>query len=348
MASNIIRVTEFGSLEDKVRQGATFELREAIPGETRLSDELSVRYENLEKRVRKGNKFWGMVGGATLLSGLAGGLYVGLTTNPAFAGIAVGSPTFLILTMEFLSAEHHLARWSTKQQLKKAIEKLEMLREQGFVPAYDLERYNLIPSLVQETQVVYGGFDAYFAVKPKQNVTLPVVSLAVITEYIGRPVIVTGKVSAAPKSEDMNLKAEAHLNLTGAVAGIFPMGGFISGTVSGRIYSLNTQFRIEESGVSRPVSMDYLTMDQGEVVPPHVLKTVNPEFGLEASLNDRNRLVYFLDEASRKGSEIMIIGRPDRFGVIHAEAIALKNGRSEVHYLGVYQNKALPPPQRSN
>lgn len=333
MTQQSLVITQLGTLDDKVSQGAKFELNCNVSVEKSLIRELEESHEKLKAHT----KFWGWAtAGFTFGCGLLGvgsGILVGEPFIAMFGGVVgimggLGVPGCIYFNFR-----------EGRGVMAKAIEETEKLQEEGYVFAYDLKQANLVPSLIDDVRYIKTNLFMFYAIRPKERVYVPVISLSEIKENIGKPVIVTGTVSAAPKSEDMKITADADLDLSGRMMGIVPLSGHITGRIDGSVYSPLTQFRISDAGESRAVSVDYLAMSPDDPVPPCVLKRSNPEFGPESRFNARNQLVHFLDEALNTRERIMILGRPDGMGDIHAEAIALQKGKGEVHYLSVYQPK---------
>ncbi|GEM_PF-3357285 len=262
----------------------------------------------------------------TLISGLNGAKFFGGFMLLIFAGMGIP------VVLDALYA---------RRQNRRA----DALSQDGFVFAADITQQYIMPSQVEEAAsvIIKKGnspstvtYEEWWAVKPDVTAVAHFSILDELPRYVGEVVIVRGKLSTVPGSEDMIAKLQLDARLTGSIGGIMPMSGRVEGEAGGEVYSIK-QFRLIDpnTGISAAFIVDAYMRD-GKTAPPYVLKTSSSAFGIHPA--DPNRLMHALAEAGARGNPVTVLGRVDPSGQVHAERISIRD--REAYFLSVYQ----PPP----
>lgn len=220
-------------------------------------------------------------------------------------------------------------------------QRANVLNQQGFVFAADMQRQHLVPLQVESAAYVSikkgpdrtPYWEEWWAVKPSSSAAAYVANLGSLADYVNAPVIIRGVLSSAPMSEDMRAELGIKADLEGSVMGL-PMSGQITGEVGGNVYA-QTRFRLMDtaSGVSVPVA--FQAARQGI---PHEIRRASRQFGIHPS--DRNSLVHLLNQAYARQEEVIVIGTVDESGQVNAEAVEAR-GAGEGYFLSVYQQPPL-------
>lgn len=317
-------ITSLATLED-LAEGSKVNFSDDLQGKSDIIGYLNSRIKERKKNIDRANSAMKAIFAGDVLGSTAFGYFLDPVLG-AMLGICLAP---LAAAPYFVTGGDRIEYESLVQQLEKA----QKMSENGYVFACHLKKANLIPSAVADVDHIEVGRSIFYTVKERQ-LEATTTKLSELSDYVGKPVIVKGNISSAPHAEDMEFKADVDLRFSGIML-FMPFGGTIEGTIGGKIYSPNTHFIVSDS-IDMPVTVDYLPQGSKQVIPPYVLKHANPDFGPGATLCTRNELVRFLDNAQRKQRKILIMGRADEFGTLHAEAI----GNPETHetfILGVYQ-----------
>lgn len=278
----------------------------------------------------------------SLFGAAASVLFVPIEPIVTMSGVTTG------LILAYLFHIHKFMAESALHDMESNREKARQLDNQNFILVKELGEADVLPMHVMAAQYIFSPnlFPSFPVYTVKlQNPDIFSVQISDLSQYVCKPVMVSGFLSSSPGAEDMKISIPVNLGMRGSIGGLLPFGGMITGNLDGRLYSPGIQFRItDKKDTSMQVDVDYFNEDdENEIIPPYMLKHSNPKFGGSIQFARRNDLVHFLRDAQTQGTEISLLGKADRGGVFHAEAIGNLMTR-EVYFLAVHQpyGKLLP------
>ncbi len=258
-------------------------------------------------------------------------------TSAALTMVAGG---FLSMGLAFWTVMESADKLGTRRTKNYA----HKLADDGSVFASDLTS-NLLPlqtdgtayvSIPRKTSDGHIDYEYWCAVRPS-GATVYRADLGELRDYVDNAVIVSGQLSSAPVSEDMEADLGLDARLDGNMMGL-PLSGRISGQAKGPVSSA-TRFRLLDpaTGRSAAVVVAPYVLNKG-IVPPNDLRVASADFATYTA--DPNRLRHALIEAQNLGRAVTVIGRVHPSGQIYAEGISVAGG-SEAYLLSVHQTPPL-------
>ncbi len=152
----------------------------------------------------------------------------------AFGGVVLG------LAVAYFSHVSKFIEMGILNDIKSNREKARQLDDQNFILVEDFGEADVLPMHVMATQYLYlPNFQPspyYYAVR-LQNPDILSVQIADLSQYVGKPVLVSGFLSSSPGAEDMKINIPVNLEMRGSIIGLLPFGGVIEGNLNGSLYS---------------------------------------------------------------------------------------------------------------